>query len=131
MRLPACAAVLAVAAAICASAASPSTPGSGTRLQIVVWPQGKGRPAKSWALECGPTGGSLPTAPRACRVLASLRRPFRPVPPDAVCTEVYGGPALAVVRGSFKGKPIRASFNRVDGCQIARWDRLRWLFGPI
>ena len=99
-----------------------------TALQITVWPQGLDGPARSWTLRCGPAGGTLPRAALACRRLRALERPFAPVPKDAACTAIYGGPAVARVTGRFRGARIRTTFRRSDGCEIARWDRVRFLF---
>ena len=44
------------------------------------------------------------------------------------CTEVYAGPAVANARGRYLGRRVSAWFMRTDGCQIARWNRLRFLF---
>jgi hypothetical protein len=48
------------------------------------------------------------------------------------CTQIYGGEQEALVTGRFRGKPVRAPFTRKDGCEIARWSRVRFLFpGPV
>jgi hypothetical protein len=96
-----------------------------TALTITVWPQGLDGPSQRWTLRCGPTGGTLPARVAACRRLEALSSPFRPVPKDAVCTQIYGGPAVAVVTGDFRGKHVWARFRRRDGCEIDRWQRLR------
>lgn len=57
-----------------------------------------------------------------------MQNPFAPVPPDQACTEIYGGPQEAVVVGVYGGKPVRTRFTRTDGCQIARWNRVKFLF---
>jgi len=44
------------------------------------------------------------------------------------CTDIYGGSAVAHVRGTFRGLPVDAWFNLSDGCQIGRWEALRFLF---
>jgi len=119
-------AVLSAALVVPAAGATAST-----SLRITVWPHGKGKGgSKSWTLSCNPLGGTLPKRVNACRRLAVLRTPFAPVPPDAVCTQIYGGPAVAYVRGTFRGRPVRAWFNRQDGCEIDRWSRVGVLF-PI
>jgi hypothetical protein len=41
------------------------------------------------------------------------------------CTQIYGGPEVARVTGRFRGNRIWAEFRRSDGCEIARWERLR------
>jgi hypothetical protein len=96
-----------------------------TALTITVWPSGMGGQSERWTLRCGPTGGTLPARVAACRKLNSLSAPFRPVPKDAACTQIYGGPAVARVTGRFRGNRIWAEFRRRDGCEIARWERLR------
>ncbi len=98
-----------------------------TALTITVWPQGLDGPSQRWTLRCGPTGGTHPARVAACRKLDALSAfaPFRPVPNDAVCTQIYGGPAVARVIGRFRGTPVWATFRRRDGCEIDRWKRLR------
>lgn len=97
---------------------------SGTSLTVTVWPQGREEgAAKRWTLRCNPVGGTHPSARRACARLASLDEPFAPVPRDAVCTQVYGGPQEALVTGTYRGDSVWARFNRKNGCQIARWNR--------
>lgn len=137
MRIVALVAATAVAAG-CASgqAASDSDsetvvkPKAGTALQISTWRRGTAGPVRLWTLRC-PAGGTLPDAARACSRLAALgAKAFKPVPRNVACTEIYGGPQVAEVRGTFNGRRINARFTRVDGCQIDRWNRHRFLF-PI
>jgi hypothetical protein len=89
---------------------------------------GNGAAAHHWTLRCGPVGGTLPQPAAACRRLAALADPFAPVPADSVCSQIYGGPETARVRGSYRGKKVNAVFNRRDGCEIARWKRVSFLF---
>ena len=119
---------LLLAIAFAAAAAAGAAPADRAQLSITVWPKGPDGPAKRWTLRCDPAGGTLPRAGRACARLAGLRRPFAPVPRDAVCAQLYGGPQEGVVRGTFRGERVSARFNRRDGCQIARWNRVRFLF---
>jgi hypothetical protein len=97
-----------------------------TSLEISVTPGGEA-PTKVWTLRC-PDGGTLPDAAEACSKLESLDDPFAPVPKDVACTQVYGGPQEADVRGLFRGRPVEAHFDRGNGCEIARWDKLQFLF---
>src|SRR5919198_4610550 len=99
-----------------------------TSLHIAVWPEGPHGPKRAWTLRCDPVGGTLPHRATACRRLAAISRPFRPVPKDAVCTEIYGGPQTALVTGRLRGSRVGARFNRRNGCEIARWERVRFLF---
>lgn len=120
------AALLAAVAAACGDGMTAAQPSAS--LTVTVWPQGKAEGgARKWTLRCNPTGGTHPAKARACRRLAQLKEPFKPVPRDAVCTEIYGGPHEARVTGTFRGKRVNASFNRRNGCQIARWDRVQVL----
>lgn len=97
-------------------------------LTITVQPQGPSGPEHTWTLRCGPAGGTLPQAAAACRKLAALEAPFAPTPSDAVCTQIYGGPQEAIVRGTFNGRRIWVRLTRRDGCAIKRWDRVGFLF---
>lgn len=45
-------------------------------------------------------------------------------PTDVACTEIYGGPDLAVVTGTFDGEVVNTTIDRVNGCGIADWDDL-------
>ncbi len=99
------------------------------QLTITVWPEGDdGGVTRRWTLRCRPLGGTHPARWRACTQLLSVAAPFRPVPRDAVCTAVYGGPEEALVTGTFRGNRVNARFSRTDGCQIARWNRVGLLF---
>ncbi len=100
-----------------------------TSLHVTVWPNGQGHtPKRTYALTCAPVGGTLPQRASACTKLAALRAPFAPTPKDTACTQIYGGPQEALVVGRFRGSTIRAHFNRRNGCEIARWARVRFLF---
>jgi hypothetical protein len=129
VRALVCLAVLlpALAAAGASAGAAPQTD-----LRITVWPDGRGKSElHRFTLRCRPAGGSLPNRARSCTRLAALTRPFAPVPADAACTEIYGGPAEALVVGVHRGRRIWTRFNRTDGCRIERWRRHEFLFGGI
>lgn len=83
-------------------------------------------------LRCQPTGGSHPKRVRACTALLTAgRRALAPVPPDRMCTQQYGGPERARLTGVWRGQRVDARFDRTDGCQIARWNALGAVFGPL
>jgi hypothetical protein len=106
------------------------TPGTQTVLQIKAWPNGKERNGapREWRLHCDRAGGTHPTPETACAQLFDLADPFVPTPQGRVCTEIYGGPAVAEIEGLFKGETVEASFTRTNGCEIARWDKHAFLF---
>jgi hypothetical protein len=116
-----------IAVAIGIGVTSSAAAQSSTSLRVTVWPDGKGNGSSTWTLRCSPLGGTLPSRAKACRALAALRAPFAPVPLGAICTQISDGPAVAFVRGTFRARPVSAWFNRSDGCQIARWNRVRVL----
>ena len=122
-------ALAAIAAACGSDDGSAAATGPSGRLTITVWPQGQSAGgARRWTLDCGPAGGTHPQAAKACARLAATPNPFRPVPRDAMCTQVYGGPEEARVTGTYRGARVDARFNRVNGCEIDRWDRIAVLF---
>jgi hypothetical protein len=115
--------VLAPLLAAVALAGSPSA-----SLTVTVWPQGRAHASRTWTLRCGPAGGTLPRAAAACRRLAAFSgSPFAPAPPGTACSEIYGGPQEALVRGTFRARRIWATFRRRDGCEIDRWNRVSFL----
>jgi Subtilisin inhibitor-like len=98
-------------------------------LTITVWPRGQGHAAHTWTLRCNPPGGTLPRRVAACRSLAAVRGdPFAPTPPTTMCSQIYGGPQEALVRGTYAGRRVRARFDRRDGCAVSRWNRVSFLF---
>jgi hypothetical protein len=99
-----------------------------TSLHVTVWPNGPDHAKQSYTLRCAPLGGNLPRRAAACRQLARLKAPFAGTPKNLACTEIYGGPQEALVTGRFRGLLVRARFNRRDGCEIERWNRVAFLF---
>ncbi len=97
-------------------------------LRVTYWAQGRERGTpQRWTLRCRPAGGTLPRASGACAKLAAMRRPFEPIPSDRACTEIYGGPQEAIVAGTYEGRRIWIRLGRANGCEISRFDRLRFL----
>ncbi|MFG2718770.1 SSI family serine proteinase inhibitor [Streptomyces sp. NPDC048416] len=82
----------------------------------------------TYTLECHPAGGTHPRAQQACDKLDSVttwgRDTFAPVPEGQMCTFIYGGPATAHITGTWAGRPVDATYNRANGCEISRWDKL-------
>jgi hypothetical protein len=99
-----------------------------TSLKISYWPEGRaGGPAQTWTLRCGPVGGTLTRPGAACQKLAAMKSPFAPISPDAMCTEQYGGPQVAVISGTFRGSRLWTQLQNRNGCEIARFKRLAFL----
>ncbi|MER6272039.1 SSI family serine proteinase inhibitor [Streptomyces sp900105755] len=120
--LGAVAAVLGSVPALPASAAA-----TGDHLTVTVRHAGDGRDG-TYELSCHPGAGSHPDVAGACRVLDRNTRwgrdTFAPVAPGTACTMLYGGPATARVTGTWAGRPVDATYDRSNGCEIGRWDRM-------
>jgi Subtilisin inhibitor-like len=131
MRIAVGLALAAVVLAACSTgSAGPVSPAQTASLTITFWPDGANEAVKTrWTLRCGPAGGTLPRAARACtRLLAGGTRLFVRTSGGVACTQIYGGPQTARIVGTLKGRRVFASFSRQDGCAISRWDRVSpWL----
>lgn len=114
----------------CGGDSSGSSDSSGsTNLQITVWPKGEAGSSTTYTLKCPQGTGTLPDARAACSKLEQVSaKTFEPVPAGTACAEIYGGPQSAQVSGKLAGKLLRAEFKRTNGCEIARWGLLVFLF---
>ncbi|MFD3630388.1 SSI family serine proteinase inhibitor [Streptomyces sp. NPDC058664] len=103
-----------------------SSPGT---LTVTVAESGRPDADGTFELTCdGRAGGNHPDRESACERLDRLAEaggnPFLPVPEDRFCTQVYGGPAVAHITGTWQGREVDARFSRADGCEIDRWENL-------
>ena len=99
-------------------------PASKTSLTITVTPD-EGAAPKTYQLTCDPAGGDHPQPEQACEAIAAAGTSvFEPVSSDQACTQVFGGPQQATVKGTYDGKDVDASFSRQNGCEIDRWEKL-------
>ncbi|MFJ9816064.1 SSI family serine proteinase inhibitor [Streptomyces sp. NPDC101151] len=124
---------LAVLAAVPAAAAPAVPPPvrpedrAGDHITVVLQHAGAGQDG-TYEVSCHPGAGSHPDVAGACRALDSNTRwgrdTFAPVAPGSTCTMMYGGPATAHVTGTWAGRPVDTSYDRSNGCEIGRWDRL-------
>ncbi len=128
------AAALAALVVVGTSPVAAAQPPASTTLMIT-YREDRNARAQRWALTCDPVLGSHPKPAQACGTLMKLRErgvnPFAPVPPDAICTLIYGGSQTATVTGFWNEEPVDASFNRVGGCEIARWDAIAPVIDPL
>jgi hypothetical protein len=95
--------------------------GAETDLEITLWPAGKSGPSTTHRIRC-------PGDDRCERLAALPASVFEPVPAGLGCTQIYGGPDAAEVRGTLAGRKIEAAFKRTDGCEISRWNQASFLF---
>ena len=122
-------AVLAATLSACGKdAASDSSSSAGTALTITVVAS-EGADPQTYELRCDPAGGDHPQAAEACTALDTAgAKVFEPVAKDQMCTELYGGPQTATVKGTYDGDPVDATFSRTNGCEIDRWEQLGTTF---
>jgi hypothetical protein len=86
--------------------------------------KGAGKPVTS-ELECA---SEFKSKNQACLALSDNPAMLDPEKPGKICTEQYGGPQTATVKGTVNGKDVSASFSRTDGCQISRWEAAKALW---
>jgi hypothetical protein len=120
--------VLAATASACGKDADSGSSSDATALTItVVADEGAG--PQTYELECDPAGGDHPQPADACDALDNAGADvFEPVAKDQMCTDIYGGPQTATVKGTYEGDRVDAEFNRTDGCEVDRWDKLGTTF---
>jgi hypothetical protein len=99
-----------------------------TDLTVTVRPQGRDGPVKTRRFDCDRLGRAA-RKPRCRRLGGLTARSLAPVPEGMICTQEYGGPARARVRGKLHGERVNARFGLENGCEIARWERNRALLG--
>ena len=99
-------------------------PGPAVEVTVTSWAQGKDGPSQEATLTCDPASGTHPSPDEACRLLTSDPEALEPVPADAACTMIFGGPEEATVVGVINGQEVDAAFSRSNGCELDRWDRM-------
>ena len=58
-------------------------------------------------------------------------RDLAPTPGDTACTQLFGGPETATIKGTIRGEAVDATFSRSDGCEIERWKRVEALLAEV
>ena len=110
--------------------AAPS-PGGGAalaELTVTVDEDGDGgAAAKTSEVTCEAASDS-----EACAAVAAMKpEVFKEPSGNTACTQQFGGPETATVKGTVNGEPVDARFSRENGCQIARWDEAKALFEAV
>ena len=124
--------VVALLLGSCGGAGGPASgsaqPVAAADLTVTLRPSGADGPAQRRQIRCERLGAKA--ADKTCRSLAGLNaEALQPVPSGTACTQIYGGPAVARVRGELHGKRVDAGYDLINGCEIERWDRNRVLLG--
>jgi hypothetical protein len=70
------------------------------------------------------SGFGSASASDLCRAAEGLER-FLASEPDRrrACTQIYGGPESARIRGTINGTAVDRRLSRTDGCRISEWER--------
>ena len=88
--------------------------------------RGGGEP-RELQLDC-----AKPTDSQACGAAAGVSAAdLRKTGGDVACTQIYGGPEEATIKGTIRGEAVDATFTRTDGCEIARWDNVKDLLAEV
>jgi len=111
-------------------AGAPASSGPEPLVQLVVRVDADGKgaaPAKELRVRCDSAGESP-----ACSAADALATgDFAPVPADKACTQIFGGPQTATVKGSLRGEPVEGGFSRHNGCEVARWESVAALLDQV
>jgi hypothetical protein len=126
---------LLVAASLAGCGSDENTPGSagsgGTLAKLVVTVDDDGargaQQPRELKLDC-----AAPTDSQACGAAAGVSTAdLKTTPADTACTQLFGGPEEATIKGEIRGNPVDATFKRTDGCEISRWDRVKDLLTEV
>ena len=106
------------------AAPSPSGGAALAELTVTVDKDGDGgAAAKTSEVTCEAASDS-----KLCAAVAGMKADaFEATPGNVACTQQYGGPETATVKGTLRGDPVDATFSRENGCEIARWNAARLL----
>ncbi|MFD0691791.1 SSI family serine proteinase inhibitor [Actinomadura fibrosa] len=87
-------------------AAASAQPAPGTSLRLTLTYPGRNTSGtRSVTLQCAPTGGSHPSAARACAELAASHGAIDRSPDGRICLAVYA-PVVARAEGRLRGAPV-------------------------
>lgn len=97
-------------------------PGDATDLTVTLDADGPGgRPPDVAEVRCPEDGAQT----AACEAVDALPDDApAPVPPEAVCTQIYGGPDVARIEGTLRGEQVDTELTRSNGCEIDRFNRI-------
>jgi hypothetical protein len=133
MRALALAATLTLTLAIgaCGSDDEPAQTSQGdlASLTITVDQDGEntGAPAQELKLTCESASDS-----DGCKAADAMTvEDLAPTPTGQACTQIFGGPETATIKGTLHGEPVDATFSRSDGCEVERWKAAEPLLSQV
>lgn len=123
------AAMCAIAATACGSAAAPasSPPAAPPKVSLDIKVTGGPSGTVHWTLRCDPPGGTHPHPSAACSVLFRAKDPFAPVQRGVMCPMIIAGTKVAKVTGIYFGQHVDTTFTQ-GGCQLPRWAKIGQIF---
>jgi hypothetical protein len=81
-------------------------------------PQGPLDEMTKKGLACGEESGDA-----VCQAMSEIDvAALGPVSPDTACTEIFGGPDTASLKGIIEGEEVDVELTRANGCEIERFD---------
>jgi hypothetical protein len=117
------------------SAASTSTGGASAsatptaRVSLgVTFAASPGSPAVHYTLFCEPAGGTTPDPAAACAKLLTGVNIFAPRPLHEMCPMILQSGVRATVTGTYLSRQVHMTIVN-GGCDIARWAKLKSIFG--
>jgi hypothetical protein len=109
---------------------SPSSSGSSDLADLTVTLDNDGdggNQAKTMTLTC-----KAPTDSQACGAAAGISEAdLAPTKTGTACTQVFGGPETATIKGTIRGNQVDSKFSRTDGCEIERWANVEPLLSQV
>jgi hypothetical protein len=112
-------ALICLSLAACGDEAKSAGSADATKLTVRVDGDGSG-PTKVRTLELTCGEGDKDAACAAAAKLSAAD--LAPTPANTACTQIYGGPETATIKGTLNGEPVDAKLSRTDGCEIKRWE---------
>lgn len=104
-----------------------------THLEITIRADGN-TISDQFILDCNGTkaldSSTLSEAAEACKLIAEKPEIIvQQQSPQAICTEIFGGPERAEITGELAGKSVQSTYSKHNGCAIDRWSRAELLLG--
>jgi hypothetical protein len=110
---------------------TPATGGNGKLASLVVTVDDDGAKGAAQPRELR-LACAKPTDSQACGAAAGVSAAdLKKTPGDVACTQIYGGPEEASIKGTIRGDEVAATFKRTDGCEISRWERVQALLAEV
>jgi hypothetical protein len=109
--------------------ALPAASASGTINLRIAYRANDKAPTLVLTLHCDPARGTVAHPAQACRRLRAIgANAFAATPHNRICTQIAGPPTTALVTGRYDGHSVFRRLSQRDGCEIAHWKLVAFLF---